>query len=127
MIEKESQFLTKKQRVIEEALLNLGYHKPMARVLLFFLKNEKGFSRDIEHEFNLRQPEVSTCTKILREQGIITSEDVKGNGKGRPCIEFQRNTSSESLLNEIIKEKEQELLKSQELISNLKNELAQLE
>ena len=92
--------IEEKEEKIVRILENLGYVRSKAKIMLFFIKNENGTSREIERAMILRQPEVSIGTKGLRKEGIIKAKDSpkKEKRKGRPEKIFTRKMSRDELV-----------------------------
>jgi len=82
-------------------------NKQEAKVLIFLKKHGDGTAIDMEHDMNMRQPEVSIATKKLLEKHLITQKDerIKGS-RGRPKLRFFLNeTKVKELIESILHEK----------------------
>jgi len=69
-----------------DLLERLGCSRAKARVLIYFMNEKKGKSRDVERAMDLRQPEVSLGMKELVKGHYVTRQFLKKHGKGRPEI-----------------------------------------
>ena len=69
---------------IVKIFADLGMPKNLAKTLLYISKTEECRSAEIEHQANLRQPEVSVAMHELQKKGWINKRDLKKKGKGRP-------------------------------------------
>lgn len=80
-------------------LEKLGYRSSEAKIILYFINNETGSSREIEKAMSLKQPAVSTGTQRLKKEGIIKEENnpKKNWEKGRPEKTFIRQLSKKEL------------------------------
>lgn len=78
------QFDEKDEKIVEE-LISLGINRNVAMALTYLQNVNTATSVDLEKIARLRQPEVSTVMKQLKENDwIIEKEEKKKIGKGRP-------------------------------------------
>lgn len=80
--------LSEKDEEFVEALVNVGTKRTVARVLVYLLDRMESTMRAIEHGTGLSQPQVSMALRFMGEQGWVTSEEVRGEKKGRPVKQF---------------------------------------
>ena len=98
---------------------DLGMPRNLAKTLMYISNTEECRSAEIEHEANLRQPEVSVAMQELQKRGWITKRDLKKKGKGRPVHIYKLRYP----IDKIIKNFEQEKMKE---IEHIKNDLSEL-
>jgi predicted transcriptional regulator len=77
-------YFTEKDEESATHFRKLGVRKNVAMVLVFLSKTPEASSREIEHGTGLRQPEISTATTYLIDQGWVRHRDISPEGKGRP-------------------------------------------
>lgn len=102
----------KKEKEISDRLTKIGINKCTAKVMSFFITNEKGKTIEIEQIVGLRQPEVSNATKELISAGVICCKKVpqtnKNKGKGRPENIYERKGSRNDYIETIVQRIEQQ-------------------
>jgi predicted transcriptional regulator len=101
---------------------DLGMPRNLAKTLMYISNVDECRSAEIEHEANLRQPEVSVAMQELQKRGWISKRDLKKKGKGRPVHIYKLRQPIEK----IIKNFEQEKMKEVEHIKNDLSELREL-
>lgn len=87
----------------EELLMKAGLKKKEAQVLNYLLGNNGAFSRDLEHDLRMRQPEASIALTGFGDKGWVKYKNIKGNGKGRPQKKYTLAKSEKDILTEISK------------------------
>lgn len=68
--------------------MDAGLNLNESKVFYWLLKNERGVTRKIEHDENLRQPEISVVVCKFEKKGWIVHRDIRREGKGRPEKEY---------------------------------------
>jgi predicted transcriptional regulator len=122
MIQNKTHKLDSQDEKIIKIFAELGMPRNLAKTLMYISKTEECRSAEIEHQANLRQPEVSVAMQELQNRGWINKRDLKKKGKGRPVHLY----SLTSNLNTIIKNFEQEKIKEIEIIRKDLDELKNL-
>lgn len=100
-------------------LERLGCGRAKSRLLIYFLNNKKGKSRDVERAMDLRQPEVSLAMRELVKNKYVTRKFLKKHGKGRPEILYTA-IAPHKLLAKIEEETTRKLNKMKDNIVKLK-------
>lgn len=73
-----------------EALLKIGFKRPVAKTLACLADGTEKNSFEIELAAELRQPEVSVALRELMQKGFVDFREVKkSSGKGRPTKLFK--------------------------------------
>ena len=103
----------------EEVFLNAGLDRNEAKVLNRFFEEDKLFSRQIEHELRMRQPEASIALGRLVERGWLTYKEIRGKGKGRPQHLYSLKESKKTIITELINNLRTEQEKIEKTISKL--------
>jgi len=96
-----------------------GISKHELKCLKHLAHNNFAFSRDIELQYNMRQPEVSIALKKLREKGwvkYIVSEEKR---RGRPKYIFFLAKSTDDILKEIESTMKQKLEKLKQELNSI--------
>lgn len=78
--------MDKKEKI--KCLEDAGYSFNESKVLCWLLKNKKGVSRRIEHDEDLRQPEISVVMGKFEKVGWVIHRTIKKGKKGRPEKEY---------------------------------------
>lgn len=120
-MEKTYKFNTQDEKIIK-IFSDLGMPKNLAKTLMYISKAEECRSADIEHQANLRQPEVSVAMQELQKKGWITKRDLRKKGKGRPVHLYKLNYT----MNEIVKNLEKDKTQEIEVIKKDLSELREL-
>lgn len=100
-------------------LEEFGYAKNVAKLLLYFMHNKRGISKDIEQVVNLRQPEVSVGVRELHSMKMLDIAPIheENKGKGRPTLEYSLRPSMKELF-ELVRERAmQKITRIQESLS----------
>lgn len=93
-----------------EALMKIGFKRPVAKVLASLSKGNEKTSQEMEKETELRQPEVSNALKELNKRGFISWRQSKNNsGKGRPNKYFKLSIPIQEIISEKAAEIETEM------------------
>ena len=122
MKRKRSFVLDEKDEKAVELFTDLGMPRNLAKTLIYIAKAQECRSAEIEHQANLRQPEVSVAMHELQKRGWVNKRDLKKKGKGRPVHIY----SLTSDINTIINNFEQEKIKQINLIKKDLDELKNL-
>ena len=102
-----------------DCLENLGYNQCFSKSICYFVLNKSGEAVEIEHTMGLRQPEVSVGTNCLMDNNLITCEQKKLEGKGRPKYCYIRKKSPEELLQFVVDETKKKIERQESLIAEL--------
>jgi predicted transcriptional regulator len=122
MVQNKTYKFDSKDEKIIKIFAELGMPRNLAKTLMYISKTEECKSAEIEHQANLRQPEVSVAMQVLQEKGWINKRDLKKKGKGRPVHIYSLRNS----LDTIIKNFEQEKIKEIDIIRKDLDELKTL-
>jgi predicted transcriptional regulator len=119
---KEAAFKVLDERELEliEALEAVGVRRNVATIIVYLRDMDKATSRDIEKGSALRQPEVSTATRVLREKGWIAERDAKREGKGRPMKLYKLTVPIDDIIGHYEMLKRGESARAIETIQRLK-------
>ena len=115
---KPYKFNSKDEKIIK-VFTGLGMPRNLAKTLLYISQVDECRSAEIEHNANLRQPEVSVAMHHLHKRGWIEKRDLKKKGKGRPVHIYKLSLP----INKIVDTFEQEKVKQ---INNIRKDLDQL-
>jgi len=112
--------LDDRDREFVEALRGLNVLRSAAALITYLANVSEATSREIEMGTGLRQPEVSTGMRVLRENKWIMERDVKAERKGRPMRVFSLSASLEEIIKHYEEEKGRESALTMEAIQRLK-------
>lgn len=112
------EFDSQDEKVIK-TFANLGMPRNLAKTLIYISNVDGCRSAEIEHQANLRQPEVSVAMQELQKRGWIKKRDLRKKGKGRPVHLYSLTAS----IDEIVQTFEKEKIKE---INNIKQDLDEL-
>jgi predicted transcriptional regulator len=85
MRQENVQYFTDREEEFVNLLIDTGTKKNIAKVLVFLAGFPEGAtSHEIERRTDLRQPEISTAIRFMRDLGWIESRANPSTGKGRP-------------------------------------------
>ena len=121
MKQKNSYVFDDKDLKAVELFTNLGMQKNIAKTLMYISQIEECRSAEIEQGADLRQPEVSVAMQELRRKGWVTKKDMKGEGKGRPTHLYKSNVELSHIIQDLEKEKLQQVESVRENIQELKD------
>jgi predicted transcriptional regulator len=96
----------------------LGLTRPLSHTIIYLLE-EPGFSKDIEEGTGLKQPEVSTAVRKLRDLGWLEEEKIHDGGSGRPKVMFSLSADKEAILEYSIKDAVEKMRSTEENIHRL--------
>lgn len=113
--------LTPKDHEIINVFNDLGVPKNLAKTLLYVSEVDECRSSDIEKGAELRQPEVSIAMQELSDRGWITKRNQKKEGKGRPIYIYSLKAPLSDIMEEIEKEKTEEIKTIQNDLKELKS------
>jgi predicted transcriptional regulator len=102
--------LDDKDKEFALTLQKIGVHENVATILAYLMNVDRATSRQIEMGANLRQPEVSVATKILRQIGWLDEGKIKEED-GRPKKAYGLGVSIE----EIVTHFEEEMIRESNL------------
>jgi len=111
-----------------DLLERLGCSRAKARLLIYFITEKEGKSREMERAMDLRQPEISLGMRELVKGRFVTRQFLKKHGKGRPEIFYTAITPKE-LLSKVEEETirklnkiKSDMVKLKALIKDVKND-----
>ena len=81
---KKVTYFTEKEEEVANLLMNLGFKKMVAKVMIYLSSKPESTTHDIERGTDLRQPEVSLATAYMIDKKWIVCKEVKGKKTGRP-------------------------------------------
>jgi len=102
------QYFSKKEESIAHLLIELGIHRNVAWVLVFFARTPEATSHDIEHGTGLRQPEISLAMKQMTDRGWIACRGPLAGQMGRKKKVYELATTLSSIVDSIENEKKKE-------------------
>ena len=111
-------------REIIKQMQELGMSRVLACTIVW-LKSNGGFSTDIEDGTGLKQPEVSTAIRNLRDLGWLEEEKVQGSSPdgskliGRPRVRFSLRVGAEEILEYSIRDGVDRIRNTEESINHL--------
>lgn len=112
--------LDDRDREFVEALRGLNVLRSAAALITYLANVSEATSREIEMGTGLRQPEVSTGVRVLRENNWVMERDVKAERKGRPMKVYSLSASLEEIIKHYEDEKGRESALTMEAIQRLK-------
>lgn len=99
---KTKKIINEEDRQLIAVIQCFGFTPIIAKILVYLLKYDKAFSRDLEETMDIRQPEVNVGVKELRALGYVVKKEIqKLEGKGRPRHLYSLNKSKEKILHQI--------------------------
>ena len=105
-----------------DLLHNLGVQRNTAKVITYLTVAGEATSREIEHGSGLRQPEVSTAMRTLRDENWVREWEIKKTeGKGRPSKVYALSTPVDEIIRQIEEERNRESAKAMASIQRLKD------
>jgi predicted transcriptional regulator len=102
-------------------LRSLNVSRKVATLITYLSNVDEATSREIEMETNLRQPEVSTGMRTLRENNWIEERDIKSKEKGRPIKVYKLNVPIGEIIKHYEEQKNSEAARSMQAIQRLKD------
>jgi predicted transcriptional regulator len=102
------QYFSRKEESIAHLLIELGIHKNVAWVLVFFARTPEATSHDIEHGTGLRQPEISLAVKQMTNRGWIVCRGPQAGQVGRKKKVYELAKTLAAIVDSIEHEKKQE-------------------
>ena len=106
---------------IKESLKLVEMKDKEANVLIWFLENQKGTSRQIEHALDMRQPEVSLILSVFNESKWLTYSEIKKEGKGRPEKNYRLLKTKKEILSNLADSLAERIAELQEAEQSLKD------
>lgn len=126
MKDKESWEMNKEEEHLSEVLQNIGYHKNVAKLMVYFFCFKEGMSADIEHVMFMRQPEVSIAINELVDKNCLHCEKIQTNLKGRPKFRYTRIKSRQEMIKFVEDEIKEIMKKQQALLDELKDSVTKV-
>ncbi len=111
-------FNAKEQKLVD-LLVDSGMKKNIAKTLVYLKKKKETTSVELEGATALRQPEVSIAMQELRRRKWVTKRDIKKEGKGRPVHSYKLAIPFSKVIDNVIKERKQEIGKIEKSIKDL--------
>ncbi len=105
---------------VARLLTEIGMTRPLARTILALASGAEATSAQLEAATDLRQPEVSAATMILRERGWAEKREIKREGKGRPLHVYRLTVTLEHVATAIEAEREREMAAQAESLRALR-------
>jgi len=99
------------------ALTGLRHYE--AKTLLYLFNHGKAYSRDIEREMDLRQPEVSSAMSDFIKKGWVGKKPIDAQGKGRPTILYTLKKEKTIIIMELKEKIEKDMKQKTELYREL--------
>jgi len=119
MIKSQSYRFNSQDEKIIKVFSELGMPRNLAKTLMYISQVDECRSAEIEHDANLRQPEVSVAMQQLQKKGWVSRRDLKKKGKGRPVHLYKLTSPIDKIVNTFEKEKVKE-------IESVRKDLAEL-
>jgi predicted transcriptional regulator len=113
-------FSSKDEKIIK-VFTELGMPRNLAKTLIYISQVDECRSAEIEHNANLRQPEVSVAVHQLDKRGWIEKRDLKKKGKGRPVHIYKLSSPIDKIVNTFEKEKVKQINVIRKDLDELKN------
>jgi predicted transcriptional regulator len=107
---------TDKDREKVRAMMDLGVDRRVANTIIYLME-EPGFSMDIEEGTGLKQPEVSTAIRDLRNRGWLEEEKINEGGQGRPRVRFTLSAGTEDVMEFVMKDSVESINRIEQAIS----------
>ena len=108
------------------ALRSINVPRNVATMITYLANTDEVTSREIEIGSNLRQPEVSSGMRTLRQNNWVEEHEVKADGKGRPMKVYKLNVPIGEIIKYYEEQKNSEAAKSMQAIQRLKDIRAKL-
>ena len=121
MVETERYKFKPQDKKIINIFTELGMPRNLAKTLMYISQVDECKSADIEHEADLRQPEVSVAMQQLQNKGWVQKRHKKKKGKGRPVHIYKLTSSIDDIIKNFEKEKIQEIETVKKDLTDLKN------
>jgi predicted transcriptional regulator len=103
-----------------DALRSLNVPRNVAGLMTYLANTNEATSRQIEMGTSLRQPEVSTAMRTLRQNNWIDERDVKAEGKGRPMKIYKLRVPIQEIIQHYEEGKNSEAAETMQAIQRLK-------
>ena len=120
MVQRTNYKFTNQDEKVVKIFQDLGMPRNLAKTLMYISQVEECRSSDIEHNADLRQPEVSVAMQEMRRRGWIKKRDLKKKGKGRPVHIYKLTKSLPAIVQTFEKEKMKQ-------VETIKSDLDQLQ
>lgn len=113
--------LSQNEEKLIELLQRFNYPYIDAKILTYLLGKKTVRAKQMERDIDLRQPEVSTGIKRLRNQGFIYKTDIPTQGKGRPIHEYHLKMKPDAIKVHIIKYADEQIAKKVSQLEEIKS------
>lgn len=121
MRQQNVQFFTDREEEFVNLLIDCGFRKKVAMVLVFLAHTKETTSRAIERGIDLRQPEVSLAMKYLTKRGWIKIRETTSINKGRPSKVYKLAMPISKIMDIVEKEKKDEANNQLVLLRKMKD------
>ncbi len=116
---KKVTYFTEKEEEVANLLMNLGFKKMVAKVMIYLSSKPESTTHDIERGTDLRQPEVSLATAYMIDKKWIVCKEVKGKKTGRPAKTFRLAKPLPEIFNSIEEQKKNETCAKLQMMKKL--------
>lgn len=123
MRSKQVMYLTQDEEDLSDLLIKTGLKRSVARVLVYLSHYPEATSRDIERGTDLRQPEVSLAMALLIGKRWAEYREIKAENKGRPVKIYRLSILFREIVDNIEKEKNDELDTQFSIIQQIRNNM----
>lgn len=113
-------YFTQKEEDLTDLLMQIGFKRNIARVLIYLANSPEATSRDIERGTDLRQPEVSIAMTALLEKGWLSAREIRTENKGRPVKKYSLSHPFSEIISRIEAGKTEELDRQLFIISQIR-------
>jgi predicted transcriptional regulator len=102
-----------------EALIGCGLTQTYAKTLAYLFNNPRTYSRTIEREMDLRQPQVSTALNSFQKRGWLKKQKSTVPERGRPTYIYIL-MDRQKIISELKKIIEEKIEKNKIILEKLK-------
>ncbi len=117
---KKGTYFTEKEEEVANLLMNLGFKKWVAKVMIYLSSKPESTTHDIERGTDLRQPEVSLATVYLIDKKWMVCTEVRGKKTGRPAKTFRLAKPLPAIFNSIEEQKKNEIYAKLQMMKKLR-------
>ena len=103
-----------------KVLQRIGVPHNVATIITYLMNVDRATVRDIELGSDLKQPDVCTASRVLRDNGWLEETDVKRGGKGRPFRVYKLKATVFEIIRHFEEEKTRESIQIMEDIQKLR-------
>ena len=117
---KKVTYFTEKEEEVVNLLMNLGFKKRVAKVIIYLSSKPESTTHDIERGTDLRQPEVSLATGYLIDKKWLVCKEVREKKTGRPAKTFRLAKPLPAIFNSIEEQKKNEIYAKLQMMKKLR-------